>query len=136
MGPPGQKGEQGIQGVPGPRGIPGTKGEPGESISPPMVVISPMNQTVKENQSAVFQCSVSGNPRPTLTWLGENSAPLKSRFRFDRDGRLEVRHATLDDAGEYTCVGRNLLGTADKTAMMIVQGIKSNVCHNFWLARL
>ena len=122
MGPPGQKGEQGIQGVPGPRGIPGTKGEPGESISPPTVVISPMNQTVIENQSAVLQCTVSGNPRPILTWLGENSAPLRSR-----DGRLDVRHVTLDDAGEYTCVGSNLLGTANQTAMMIVQGIKSNV---------
>ena len=125
MGPPGPKGEQGIQGVPGPRGIPGAKGEPGESISPPTVVISQMNQTVIANQSAVFQCSVSGNPPPTLTWLGENSAPLKSRFRFDRDGRLEVRHVTLDDAGEYTCVGSNLLGTTNKTAIMIVRGMKS-----------
>ena len=127
MGPPGQKGEQGIEGVPSPRVIPGAKGEPGESISPPAVVIFPMNQTVIENQSAVFQCSVSGNPRPTLTWLGQSSAPLKSHFHFDRDGRLEVSHVTLDDAGEYTCVGSNLLGTANQTALMIVQGTKSNI---------
>ena len=127
MGPPGQKGEQGIEGVPGPRGFPGAKGEPGESISPPAVVIFPMNQTVIENQSAVFQCSVSGNPRPTLTWLGQSSAPLKSHFHFDRDGRLEVSHVTLDDAGEYTCVGSNLLGTANQTALMIVQGTKPNI---------
>ncbi|KAL9961345.1 hypothetical protein ACROYT_G030263 [Oculina patagonica] len=116
VGPPGQKGEQGIQGVPGPRGITGEKGEPGESISPPTVVISPMNQTVKENQSAVFQCSVSGNPKLTVRWLGPSSAPLRSL-----DGRLEFRHVTLDDAGEYTCVGRNLLGTVNKTAVMIVE---------------
>ncbi|KAL9961352.1 hypothetical protein ACROYT_G030272 [Oculina patagonica] len=121
IGPPGQKGKQGIQGVPGPRGIPGAKGEPGESISPPTLVISPMKQTIKENQSAVFQCSVSGNPAPTVTWLGANSAPLSGRFNFDDDGRLEVRDVTLDDAGEYTCVVRNLLGTANKTAMMIVE---------------
>ena len=98
-------------------GIPGAKGEPGESVSPPTVVISPINQTVKENQSAVFQCSVSGNPKPTVTWLGASSAPLRSR-----DGRLEVRGVSLDDAGEYTCVGTNLLGTENQTAMMIVQG--------------
>ncbi len=126
FGPPGQKGDQGIQGVPGPKGIPGAKGEPGESISPPTAAISPMKQTVKENQSAVFQCSVSGNPKSTVTWLGANSAPLSGRFIFDGDGRLEVRHVTLDDAGEYTCVARNLLGTANKTAMMIVEG-KFNV---------
>ena len=116
-GPPGLKGEQGIQGVPGPRGIPGIKGETGESISSPTVVISPMNQTVIENQSAVFQCSVSGNPKPTVAWLRAKGPPLRSR-----NGRLEVRQVTLDDAGDYTCVGRNLLGTANKTTGMIVRG--------------
>ena len=116
-GPPGLKGEQGIQGVPGPRGIPGVKGETGESISPPKVVISPMNQTVIENQSAVFQCSVSGNPKPTVTWLRAAGPLLRSL-----NGRLEVRQVTLDDTGEYTCVGRNVLGTANKTTGMIVTG--------------
>ena len=77
-----------------------------------------MNQTVIENQSAVFQCSVSGNPKPTVTWFRSNSAPLSSH-----NGRLEVRHVTLDDTGEYTCVGRNLLGSANATAGMIVKGI-------------
>ena len=123
IGPLGQKGEQGIQGVPGPKGIPGAKGKPGESISPPTVVISPMTQTVKENQSAVFQCSVTGNPKPTVTWkIAADGAPLTGRFGFDPEGRLEVRHVTLDDAGRYACVGRNLLGTANKSAMMIVEG--------------
>jgi len=117
MGPLGPKGKQGIQGVPGPRGIPGTKGEPGESISSPTVVISPINQTVKENQSAVFQCSVRGNPKPTVTWLGASSTPLRSR-----DGRLEVHDVTLEDTGEYTCIARNLLGTANQTALLIVEG--------------
>ena len=130
-GPPGAKGKQGIQGVPGPRGIPGTKGEPGESISPPKVVISPMNQRVKENQSAVFQCSVSGNPKPTVTWLGKRSGPLRSR-----DGRLEVRDLTLDDAGDYTCVGRNLLGSANQTTSLIVEGKFQGLIHflfNLWM---
>ena len=131
MGPPGPKGEQGIMGLPGPRGIHGAKGEPGESISPPKVVISPMNQTVKENQSAVFQCSVSGNPKPTVVWLGANSSPLRSR-----DRRLEVHGVTLADAGKYTCLGRNLLGTANKTTILIVEGKLQGLIHflfNSWM---
>ena len=129
-GPPGQmgqNGEQGIKGVPGPRGLTGAKGEPGESISLPTVVIAPMKQTIRESKSAVFQCSISGNPRPTVTWLGADGTPLSSRFRLDRRGRLEVRHVTLGDAGKYTCVGRNVLGTANQSAVLVVEGDFHNI---------
>ena len=79
----------------------------------------------------MFQCSVSGNPKPTVTWLGKSSVPLTSR-----DGRLEVQDVTLDDVGDYTCVGRNLLGTANKTASLIVQGEFQGLIHflfNLWI---
>ena len=117
MGPKGTKGEKGRIGVPGPRGVTGAKGESGASISLPAVAISPMRQTILGKHSAVFQCSVSGNPKPTVMWLRKGSTSLSSR-----DGRLEVRDATLDDSGKYTCVGRNVLGTANKTAILTVQG--------------
>ena len=84
MGPPvakgdqgtsGPKGEQGIIGVPGPRGILGAKGEPGDSFTPPTTVIFPRKQTIAEKHNVVFQCSVIGNPKPTITWLGKGSSP-------------------------------------------------------------
>lgn len=116
MGPKGLKGEKKRIGVPGPRGTPGPQAEPGESFSPPTVVISPMKKTITVKQSAVFQCSVGGKPKPRVTWLGQSSTPLKNR-----DGRLEVREVTLDDVGEYTCIGRNLLGIASQTAILNVK---------------
>ena len=81
LGPPGPRGEQGIIGVLGPRGIPGAKGEPGESISGPTIAISPVNQTVKENQSVVFQCSVSGNPQPTGCHVVRSKKHTLEEFR-------------------------------------------------------
>ena len=126
VGPPGQKGEQGIKGVPGPRGPPGAKGDPGESISAPTVVIYPMKQTVRENQSASFQCSVSGNPQPTVTWLKWNSSAWSSRFSYGPGGRLEVHHVTLEHAGKFICVARNILGSVNQSAMLIVEGTKFN----------
>lgn len=127
MGPPGLKGKQGIMGPKGgqgsigasnPRGIPGAKGEHGDSFQPPTLVISPMKHAITENQSAVFQCSVGGNPKPTITWLGKSGTPLRSM-----DGRLDVRHATFDDAGEYTCIGRNALGITSQTAFLTIIGM-------------
>ena len=121
-GPPGQKGERGVQGIPGPRGFPGAKGDPGESISMPTVVISPMKQTVRENQKAVFQCSATGNPQPTITWFRSDSSRWTDRFHSKPDGRLEGRRVTLVDAGKYICVGKNLLGSTNKSALLIVEG--------------
>ena len=114
---------QGAKGIPGLRGPPGTKGEPGESISLPSVVISPVKQTVRENQRAAFQCSVSGNPQPTMIWVRGNGTHLKSDSHLGaRGGRLEVHNVTLSDAGKYTCVGRNILGSESKSAKLIVEG--------------
>ena len=81
MGPPGKSGKQRIMGALGIRGekgvkgdirpspIPGIKVEPGESIFPPKVTNVPASQlTVNESSTAVFFCSVSGNPTAKLTW--------------------------------------------------------------------
>ena len=142
LGPQGQKGEQGIigpkgkqgaVGSPGPKGIPGAKAEPGETYLPPTVVVFPMKQTVTVSQRAGFQCYVGGNPKPTVRWLSKSSAPVESQ-----NGKLEVPHVTLDDAGEYTCIGKNLLGIASQTASLIVDedfmdGRQSELMH--WIFR-
>jgi len=135
MGPKGSKGDKGRIGVPGPRGTPGVKAEPGESFSPPTVVISPMKQTIIPKQSAVFQCSVGGNPNPTVTWITKSSTPIRSS-----DGRLELRDVTLDDVGEYTCIGKNLLGIASQTAILIAKEGKFrflfNLSNTEWVSAL
>ncbi|CAH3146485.1 unnamed protein product [Porites lobata] len=110
-GPPGQKGEPGIKGNPGPRGFPGPKGEPGESISMPTVVISPKELTVRENQNAVFQCSATGNPSPTVTWIEPIGSLWSYRVQLNPRGVLTVRHVTLAVTGRYICAATNMLGS-------------------------
>ena len=138
MGPPGPKGkqgttgpkgEQGIIGVPGPRGLLGAQGEPGDSFSVPTMVIFPRKQTIAPAQNAVFQCTVVGNPKPTITWLGKSSSPLKSQ-----DGRLDLGQVNFDDAGEYTCIGRNSLGITSQTASLTVER-KFNCLIDGWKAQ-
>ena len=121
-GPPGEKGKEGERGAPGPRGFPGAKGDPGESILLPSVVITPNHQTVRENQNALLQCSATGNARPSVTWYRSNGSSLPSHFRYQPDGKLIGTRVTLSDAGKYLCVGRNLLGSTNQSAMLTVEG--------------
>ena len=122
VGPPGLKGEQGIKGEPGPSGLPGAKGEPGESISSPVVTISPIKQTVRENQNAVFQCSATGNPRPTITWSQAHKSGLSDSLQFEPNGKLVVRKVTLADSGRYICAARSAFGSANISASLQVEG--------------
>ena len=121
-GNPGPPGVQGEKGDPGPRGLPGEKGEPGESISTPTVVISPMNPKVRENQNAVFQCSATGNPPPLVTWSRPNTLSWTDRLQYEPNGKLVVRRVTLADSGKYICIGKNLLGSANHSVMLTVEG--------------
>ena len=121
-GPPGQKGEPGIKGNPGPRGFPGAKGEPGESISMPTVVISPKELTVRENQNAVFQCSATGNPSPTVKWIESTGSLWSDRVQLNPRRVLMVRHVTLADTGRYICAATNMLGSANQSVSLTVEG--------------
>ena len=98
----------------------GLKGDPGESISLPQVIISPNTQTVTENQTATFYCSASGNPKPTVSWSKVNSS-LKERQMIN-GGRLQVIRSTFNDSGDFMCTAVNILGRAEATANLVVEG--------------
>ena len=125
MGPVGLKGEtgpKGERGDMGPAGIPGTKGEPGESISVPDVEVSPVTRTVNETSSAFFQCSVSGNPKPTIVWSKlENGTEVT--LQGSSGERLHLKNVSGNDAGAYQCVATNILGQARREARLEVNGM-------------
>ena len=120
-GSPGQKGEPGIKGNPGPRGFPGPKGEPGESISMPTVVISPKELTVRENQNAVFRCSATGNPSPTVKWIESTGSLWSDCVQLNPRRVLMVRHVTRADTGRYICAATNMLGSANQSVSLTVE---------------
>ena len=124
IGPPGIRGEKGMKGVIGPMGIPGipgNKGEPGESISTPKVTISPPKLIVNENNTASFLCSVSGNPAAQIFWSKVNGSLPSNRIYVTSNGQMKIVSVRMEEAGEYKCLARNILGEDEKEAILVVQ---------------
>ncbi|XP_068753339.1 uncharacterized protein [Montipora capricornis] len=131
MGSPGKIGKQGImgpQGEAGPKGqkgnvgLPGklgAKGEPGESISAPTVAVSPAKMTVNESESASFQCSVTGNPEPTVVWSRViNQSEMNHSAISGKT--LRLRNVKGSEAGIYRCSATSLLGKARAESQLVI----------------
>ena len=124
MGPvglPGVSGPKGEKGDVGPAGMPGAKGEPGEPISAPTVAVSPSKVTVNESGSASFQCSVSGNPEPSVVW---NKVDIQSQRSHSAvsGGKLLLKNVTESDTGVYKCSSENILGQAQALVQLVING--------------
>ncbi|RMX38268.1 hypothetical protein pdam_00003319 [Pocillopora damicornis] len=124
MGQSGVRGEKGIKGdigPPGIPGIPGIKGEPGESISPPKVTISAPKLIVNETKTASLLCSASGNPAVQISWSKTKGSLPRNRTKVASNGLMQITNVGLEDAGEYKCDARSILGKDEKTASLVVQ---------------
>ena len=128
-GPKGRKGDI------GPAGMPGAKGEPGESISAPTVAVSPATSTVNETKSASFQCSVSGNPEPTIVWSKlDNQSKISPSSVLG--GKFLLRNVKASDSGTYRCSAANILGQAQAQVQLTVNGMFVyflSFCFSFFL---
>ena len=124
--PMGVKGDLGIPGNPGPAGPTGppgekgAKGEAGKSISAPSLLQRPAKKTTNESQTAIFKCTVDGNPLPLVTWTKLNSSLPVGRHVVQSSGALIVNDVRPDDEGVYSCTAKNLLGSVNASAKLIV----------------
>ncbi|VDM36482.1 unnamed protein product [Toxocara canis] len=78
-----------------------------------------------EGQLAVFECRVSGVPRPEIKWFkdGEEIKPdehTKIESLPDGTNRLIVDSAKVDDQGNYRCEATNTAGSMSSKAPMTV----------------
>ena len=126
QGPMGVKGDLGIPGNPGPAGPtgpPGKKGaksEASKSISAPSLLQRPAKKTTNESQTAIFKCTVDGNPLPQVTWTKLNSSLPVGRHVVQSSGALIVKEVRPGDEGVYSCTAKNLLGSVNASAKLIV----------------
>ena len=118
----GPRGDKGDKGGPGTKGMPGPPGMPGESVSTPQLIISPTDQTKDEGSNSVIYCTVKGNPTPSVEWRFKSRKLYSGAKYLIKEGELVVRNLNYSDAGQYTCVARNILGTSEASGNLKVRG--------------
>ena len=122
----GLTGDKGDKGGPGTKSMPGPPGRPGESVSTPQLIISPTDQTKDEGSNSVIYCTVKGNPTPSVEWRFKSRKLYSGAKYLVKEGELVVRNLNYGDAGQYTCVSRNILGTSEASGNLKVRGKKNN----------
>ncbi|KAK0404392.1 hypothetical protein QR680_017436 [Steinernema hermaphroditum] len=70
----------------------------------------------KAGSPVTLLCNASGNPTPALSWSFAGqlliSSPEGPRIS-SKGARLDIPHLKENDAGEYTCLGRNEVGSVE-----------------------
>ncbi|KAJ7370056.1 hypothetical protein OS493_034499 [Desmophyllum pertusum] len=120
-GVPGPRGEIGEKGSAGPTGIPGPPGKPGKTIYTPQAILLPVDNIADEGENTTFNCSVSGNPTPTVEWKFE-SERLSSGLKYSiEEGILIINQLNFTDTGLYSCVVSSALGSDEASGNLTVR---------------
>ncbi|XP_071646927.1 uncharacterized protein [Temnothorax longispinosus] len=83
-----------------------------------------LSTTSRINSRLQLECRIKGTPSVTSTWY-RNGRPLERSSRIKRyfDGttaRIEISKVKASDAGEYTCVATNILGSLRNSCQVTV----------------
>ncbi|RXN22338.1 leucine-rich repeats and immunoglobulin-like domains 1 [Labeo rohita] len=84
-----------------------------EDMETPHLAQEMEDRNVVVGETVALQCKALGSPPPRITWLkGEEPLRPSDRHYFTPGNQLLViGSTTLEDAGRYTCVMSNTLGT-------------------------
>lgn len=103
----------------------------------PPEIIKPLSRTnCTQNHNAQFQCTITGNPKPTITWFkGAREIVHGCRYRIWAEGdtyNLVINDVFGEDADEYICRASNKGGVkSTKGELFIMTPPKLNVPPRF-----
>lgn len=96
----------------------------------PELVSTFSERTLEPGPPVSLRCTVSGNPPPRISWLLDGGELRPQGYALgsflDSSGavvsHLNMTSIRVQHGGVYTCLARNLLGTAQHSAAVNVYG--------------
>ncbi|KIH65702.1 immunoglobulin I-set domain protein [Ancylostoma duodenale] len=88
----------------------------------PKFLQEPKDVTVDVGSSVLFDCRVSGEPQPQISWKKKNDQMPVARAYIAKDNRgLRIDRVQVSDEGDYVCYARNPAGSIESSARLKVQ---------------
>ncbi|XP_043502049.1 muscle M-line assembly protein unc-89 isoform X6 [Polistes fuscatus] len=113
---------------------------PEEQPNPPVFVKELKQSTAIEGTSHRLECTVEGNPLPTVQWYKnetniDNSPDYIITYN-NGEACLSFEEVFLDDKGIYTCKATNKLGQVSTSAVLNVESIETSTEKPYFLTPL
>lgn len=80
----------------------------------------PLDKVALVGQKVVFECSVDGDPTPTVLWRREDGKMPIGRASQLHDKSLVIDNVQTSDEGLYICEAENLVGAISARASLSV----------------
>ncbi|XP_067827155.1 roundabout homolog 1 [Heptranchias perlo] len=90
-------------------------------LEKPTFVQRPSDATITAGDTVQFSCEARGDPMPHVLWQRENGDLPIGRYEVNSDNMIKIHYTTLNDAGRYTCLAENAVGSAAVTVSLIVR---------------
>lgn len=95
-------------------------------LAAPEVTRALASQRVVDGSPTVLECTVTGNPPPTMYWF-KDAAQLSNTAEFAQfqdEGvcSLVIKETFPEDTGRYTLVAKNSQGTATCSGDLVILG--------------
>ena len=93
----------------------------------PTSIKAPVNQSAHIGSNVTFNCTVRGDPAPTVNWTKDGKLlPFNQKVLTSLpmgESQLVIRGVRMDDTGKYRCVASNSMGTQkSRAAALLVLG--------------
>ena len=94
-------------------------------IDQPTFRVTPSNVEKYPQEAAIFACSATGIPKPTITWFHNGAKVVPSpagRIQINSEKELKFTSLQSGDAGTVQCVATNDAGEAISAARLNISG--------------